>query len=38
MAEPAGAGQKINFPLLPYSYVVEQDKLKEMLSIAYVMG
>lgn len=33
-----GTGQRINFPLLPYSYVVGQDKLKEMLAIAYVMG
>jgi magnesium chelatase subunit I len=33
-----GSGRKINFPLLPYNYVVGQDKLKQMLSIAYVMG
>ena len=29
---------QINFPLLPYSYVVGQDELREMLEIAYVMG
>jgi magnesium chelatase subunit I len=32
------AVQQIKYPLLPFSYVVGQDKLKEMLSIAYMMG
>jgi magnesium chelatase subunit I len=39
---PEQAGEwatgQVNFPLLPYSYVVGQDELREMLKIAYVMG
>jgi magnesium chelatase subunit I len=30
--------KKLNFPLLPFSHVVEQDDLKNMLKVAYVMG
>jgi magnesium chelatase subunit I len=29
---------KINFPLLPFSYIVGQAELRRMLAVAYVMG
>ena len=31
-------GPKINFPLLPLSYIVGQRELRRMLAVAYVMG
>jgi magnesium chelatase subunit I len=35
--QPSGI-KKVNFQLLPFSYVVGQEDLKDMLKIAYVMG
>jgi magnesium chelatase subunit I len=33
-----GTGQRVNFPLLPFSYIVGQAELRRMLAVAYVMG